>query len=160
VTTGVIQLVETGPAGIDRVLPFVREFYEHFGYAYDETRKRALLNAFLAEPTAGRLWQVHDAAEPVGYLLMAFSFSLEMDGRIAFVDELFITPAGRSKGAGARALALAEAACHELGVRTLRLEAEADNSRAAALYLRQGYVDLGRCLLSKPLGPITARDQD
>jgi ribosomal protein S18 acetylase RimI-like enzyme len=146
-----IQLVAVDPDELDALLPLVEAFYAHFGYGFEACRKRELLSGLLDDPAAGRLWLIHDGDRPIGYLLLAFSFSLEMDGRIAFVDELFIAPEGRSRGAGARALALAEEACRALGITVLRLEAEADNTRAAALYQRQGYVDLGRRLLSKPL---------
>jgi ribosomal protein S18 acetylase RimI-like enzyme len=149
---GAIQLVAADHHALDAVLPLVEAFYAHFGYAFEAPRKRELLGGLLGDPAAGRLWLIHDGERPIGYLLLAFSFSLEMDGRIAFVDELYIAPEGRSRGAGARALALAEEACRGLGIRVVRLEAEADNTRAAALYVRQGYIDLGRRLLSKPLG--------
>ncbi len=146
-----IRLSPVQPEQLDQLMPLVAAFYAHFGYSYDNDCKRSLLETFLKDDNIGRLWFIVDGETPVGYLLMAFSFSLEMEGRIAFVDELFIAPQGRSRGAGAWALAEAEAACRKLGVRTLRLEAEADNLRATALYLRQGYGDLGRRLLSKSL---------
>ncbi len=148
-----IELRVVEPGDLDRLLPLVEAFYNHFGYSFEARRKRALLQGLLDDPALGRLWWVEQEGGAIGYLLLAFSFSLEMEGRIAFVDELFIAPEGRSQGAGARALALAEAACHALGIAVLRLEVEADNPRAAALYQRQGYGDLGRRLLSKPLPP-------
>ncbi|MCP9917128.1 GNAT family N-acetyltransferase [Cyanobium sp. ATX 6F1] len=155
-----IRLSPVQPEQLDQLMPLVAAFYAHFGYSYDNDRKRSLLETFLNDGNSGRLWFIVNSDAPVGYVLIAFSFSLEMEGRIAFVDELFIAPEGRSKGTGAWALSLAEAACRELGVGTLRLEAEADNLRAAALYLRQGYGDLGRRLLSKSLDQPNHRPED
>ena len=144
-----LHLAPVRPGDIDALLPLVRAFYHHFSYPYTEEKKREALRQLIADPALGRVWLVHHHASPVGYVLVAFSFSLEHDGRIAFVDELFIEPEGRQRGAGSAVLREVEAACSALGIPVLRLETEADNERATALYLRSGYVDHGRRLLTK-----------
>lgn len=147
-----IRLVEAETGHLPVLLPLVQAFYSHFGYPFEERRKRELLAAFLADRSAGRLWLIEVDAVPRGYLLLAFFFSLEFDGRIAFVDELYIAPEGRQRGAGAEALRQLEELCRGLELRALRLETEADNHRARALYVRSGYQDQGRNLLTKPIG--------
>ncbi|WP_411877244.1 GNAT family N-acetyltransferase [Vulcanococcus limneticus] len=151
-STAPIRLVEADAGHLPVLLPLVQAFYDHFAYPFDGGRKRELLQQFLADRNAGRLWLIEIDAIPRGYLLLAFSFSLELDGRIAFVDELYIAPEGRQRGAGAEALRQLEAACQDLELRALRLETEASNERAHALYLRSGYRDPDRQLLTKPLG--------
>ncbi len=147
-----IRLVEADAGHLPVLLPLVQAFYEHFAYPFEAERKRELLRQFLADRSAGRLWLIEVDAVPQGYALLAFFFSLEFDGRIAFLDELYIAPEGRQRGAGAEALRQLEEHSRSLELRALRLEIEADNQRARALYLRSGYQDGGRNLLSKPVG--------
>jgi GNAT superfamily N-acetyltransferase len=146
-----LRLVAIRPEGVERLIPFVRAFYEQFDYPYDEQEKVSVLRGMLRDGSLGRLWLIRHGGEDAGYVLLAFSFSLEFDGRIAFVDELFIKPSRRQKGVGAAVLEKVENICLRLGIRVLRLESEAHNSRATALYGRLGYVDHGRHLMSKHL---------
>ena len=150
-SAGNLRLVAVTAGGMKRLMPFVRAFYEHFDYPYEEREKVPVLQEMLRDRSLGRLWLIEHEGRDVGYVLLAFSFSLEFNGRIAFIDELFITPSCRQKGVGAGVLRKVEDACLRLGIHVLRLESEAHNERATALYARVGYVDHGRRLLSKRL---------
>jgi ribosomal protein S18 acetylase RimI-like enzyme len=136
----------------ETLVAFGREFYQHFGYPYVESEKRNSILTILKTPSVGRLWLIRGKqGEPVGYLYLAFYFSIENGGRTAFVDELFVQEAYRSAGLGSRALQeiLKEAA--EMGLGVVQLEVERLNVRAAALYKRLGFVDHERGLLTRRL---------
>ena len=70
----------------------------------------------------------------MGYLVVAFGYSLEFRGRDAFVDELYVAPTHRGRGLGREALRVAEPCCLEAGVRALHLEVRPGNARARGLY--------------------------
>ena len=148
---GSLRLVAVKAEGMQRLIPFVRAFYEHFNYRYEEPEKVSAMKRMLRDRSLGRVWLIRHEGTDVGYLLLAFSFSLESNGRIAFVDELFLEPAYREKGIGAAVLKKVESVCVRLGIKTLRLESEGHNERATALYARMGYIDHGRHLMSKQL---------
>jgi GNAT superfamily N-acetyltransferase len=150
-SVGNLRLVAVKAETIKRLVPFVRAFYDHFHYPYREREKVSVLHKMLRDESLGRLWLIRHAGNDVGYVLLAFSFSLEFNGRIAFVDELFITPSGRQKGVGAGVLKKLESICRRSGIVALRLESEAHNTRATALYARLGYIDHGRHLLTRQL---------
>lgn len=133
------------------LMPLVRQFYALFSYPFDEARKSAALVRLIRDRSLGRIMLVRQGGTALGYVLVAFSFSLEFDGPIAFVDELYLAPAARGKGAGSQVLALVERLCAGLGIRAVRLETEAYNNGATALYARLGYHDHGRHLMSKRL---------
>ena len=147
--TSSIRLAAVDESNLHVAMQFVRQFYEHFQYPFEQNCKRALLAQFLTDESLGRLWLITQAGVAVGYTIVAFSFSLERNGRVAFIDELFIDSSSRSAGVGATVLAEIEVWCASIGVTTLRLEAEASNERASALYMRCGYVDQHRRLLTK-----------
>jgi ribosomal protein S18 acetylase RimI-like enzyme len=137
------------PADLEAVLALHRAFFAEDGYTFREEESRANLARLLGDPSLGRLWVMDSEGEVVGYLLLAFGFSLEFRGRNAFVDELYVAPGHRGRGLGKRAIALATDACRELGVRALHLEVERYKEGAQELYRRSGFVDHDRYLMTK-----------
>lgn len=133
------------------MIPFVHEFYQHFKYPYVEKKKREVLKALIANKSLGRALLINHNRKQIGYVLLTFSFSLEFNGSIAFIDELFIEASGRQKGVGSQVLKQIETLCSRLGIKAVRLESEAENKRATALYTRSGYHDHGRRLMTKQL---------
>lgn len=139
------------PADLDAVLPHIEAFYTDFGFAWDMGRKRGLLSELLAQPALGALWLIEQDGAVVGYALVTFYFSLEYDGRVALLDELYVTRAHRGAGVGHAALSELETELRHLGARVVRLEVDARHARAASLYARHGYNAGGREMWTRRL---------
>lgn len=144
-------LRDARPSDVDALLPLVRQFYAHFGYPCSEDEKRRALEEIVSNPDLGRVVLVWVESAVVGYAVVAFSFSLEYDGRTAFVDELFVAPGERGRGLGATVVRHVARLCRDAGVRALHLETEHDNVRAARLYERLGFRSYGRHLMTRIL---------
>jgi len=139
-----------------------REFYREDRLPHAAANERAL-RALLRSPGSGVVWVIEAArgaaassrgrARPViGYLVLTFGYTLELGGRDAFIDELYLRPEWRGRGLGRRAVATAEAGARRLGVRALHLEVDTGN-RARVLYERAGFVVRDRYhLMIKRLG--------
>lgn len=136
---------------VPALLGLMHAFYTDAGYPFSEPGARAAVLHLLANDRVGRIWIAREDQEPLGYLVLTFGYSLEHHGVVAFVDELFVAADWRGRGLGTSALALAEAECRTLGVRTLQLEVERGNVGAQELYRRTGFNDHGRFLLAKRL---------
>ena len=109
-------------ADLATVLALLRDFYAEDGATYDAEADAALA-ALLAGPSLGRVVLIVDEAGlAVGYLVVAFGYSLEFRGKDAFVDELYVAPSHRGRGLGHEALRAAERCCLEAGIRALHLE--------------------------------------
>ena len=80
---------------------------------------------------------------------MTLGYSLEFHGRDAFIDELYVVPEYRGRGIGSNVMRIVEDACRELGVRAVHLEVERDNPAARALYLRFGFKEHDRLLMTR-----------
>jgi diamine N-acetyltransferase len=137
------------PSDVDALTALVEAFHVEDGYPFDEAEIRINLARLLGDPAVGKVWISEDSGKAVAYLVLTLSFSLEFRGRDAFVDEIYVMDSHRGRGLGTRALALAEEACRELGVRALHLEVERENVEAQVLYRRIGYKDHDRYLLTK-----------
>jgi GNAT superfamily N-acetyltransferase len=146
-----VRLVSAKISDLDAMIPFVHAFYQHFKYPYIEMQKRKVLKALIANRPLGRALLIEYNKRHIGYVLLTFSFSLEFNGSIAFIDELFVKPSERQKGVGSQVLKQVENLCSKLGMRAVRLESEAENKRATALYAKSGYHDRGRHLMTKQL---------
>lgn len=116
---------------------------------FDENELRPVLRRFLAHPEYGRIWVLDAGGRAVGYVVLTLGFSFEYRGRDAFIDELYIEPAYRSRGFGRSGMELAEAYARHLGVNAVHLEADRGNHPAIEFYRRLKYADHDRYLLTK-----------
>jgi GNAT superfamily N-acetyltransferase len=135
------------PGDIDRLLPLMQEYSEFDRLQFDHERARRAMLAVLADPRLGRVWFIREGGENCGYVALCFGFSIELGGRDAFVDELYLREPFRGRGLGTLALeAVADAARAE-GVVALHLEVRRDNADAQRYYERVGFVRRDRYFL-------------
>lgn len=136
-------------------IPFLLDFMERFytleGYPFDHEGTRARLRHFLSTDTLGRIWVITSEQAVVGYVVLCFGFSFEHGGKDAFLDEFFILDKYRNQGLGSRTMEFVEARARELGVSALHLEVEHGNKTAHRPYLRNGFKNNNRSLLTKAL---------
>ena len=118
---------------------------------FDKAGVRASLAGVIETRANGLAYLAQDAAEAVGYLIVCFDYSLEYQGKGAWVDELFVARSHRGQGIGTRLLEVAEQAAAEHGAKYLHLEVSHGNP-AIELYRRRGFVDHQRYLMTKRLG--------
>lgn len=141
------------PGDLPGLLLLVREFYTHFEFDWDEERKRGLLARFLDNSDLGRLWVVSVDGSMAGYALLPLYFSLEFDGRVALLDELFVSQRHRGTGAGTRLLEAVIQSLGKDGIPGIRLEVDRRHPDATALYTRLGFRPDGRETWTRRLEP-------
>lgn len=146
-----VALEPVTPESAPAVVEWMRELYEHEHIPFDASAARATLAELLAHPEYGRAWLLLADGKPVGYAVVALAFSLEFGGRSAFLDELYVRPSSRGRGVGSIALRLLQAACRRFGALSVALEVNLDNTRAEALYRREGFTSNGRQLMTRRL---------
>jgi diamine N-acetyltransferase len=146
-----VALEPVTPESALTVVAWMRELYEHERIPFDAAASRATLAELLAHPEYGRAWLLLADDKPVGYAVVALAFSLEFGGRSAFLDELYVRPSSRGRGVGSIALRLLQSACRRLGALSVALEVHLDNTRAEALYRREGFTSNGRQLMTRRL---------
>ncbi len=149
--TDSLRLIDTQTTDIDQLLALIEEFYQHFGYPYNPSDKRRTLEDLFQPPIAGRIWLIQQGQNIVGYVFLSFYFSLEFGGRTAFIDELFILSRYRGQGLGSQVIHLVEQKCRDWNFKAIHLESERSNEGATKLYLKLGFIDYDRRLLTKKL---------
>ena len=145
-----IRLRPAGIADLDQLFMLMKQLQadDPWSCDFDEPLVRAVTGKLLQDPSVGRAWFICDDERAIGYVVLAFDFSLEYRGKGGWIDEFFVLPGYRGKGIGAQAMNFVEQAARDLGVQVMHLEVNHGNP-AIELYRRQGYRDHQRYLMSK-----------
>lgn len=135
---------------VGAILAHMREFYSLDGYNYHPERAEHNMKALVSNPDWGRVFVLESDAKLIaGYMIIVFGYSMEYQGRDAYIDELYIAEDFRGKGHGSRGLDLADKVCIDAGIRALHLEVEKYKDKAIKLYNSRGFFDRGRFLMTK-----------
>jgi ribosomal protein S18 acetylase RimI-like enzyme len=134
---------------IDSIVEMMCQFHVEEGYHFEEAEAMDAALALIQNDNLGRLWVTQEDNHVVGYLAVTLGFSFEFCGRDAFIDELYIREENRGRGLGSEALDIAEEYCRSLGVKALHLEVEHHRKAAQKLYLRAGFKNNNRNLMTK-----------
>ncbi len=129
----------------------MRAYYTEDEYPYDAERARAALTVLLEDGRLGEVWLAAEGGAAVGYVVICLGWSLEHQGRDAFVDEVFVHRAARGRGLGRRLVDHAIERCRGLGVKALHLEVERAKDRTQALYRSLGFRETERRLMTLKL---------
>ncbi len=142
----------------DLVLSLIRQLYDHEGIDFIPERVGAALDRLLTQPDWGTVVLIQPASDPqpdrppiAGYAVLAYLYSLEFGGRVALLDELWISEAWRGQGLGRKAMGAIEQFCRDRGLVALRLEVGKTNQVARSLYQSLGFQDLDRDFWTKRL---------
>jgi ribosomal protein S18 acetylase RimI-like enzyme len=132
---------------IETVVSIMEEFYAIDNYPISIDVSKALFQEFISNENLGKAWLIFSDNEIVGYLILTFVFSFEYKGRIAFLDELYVTEKARGKGIGNEAITFIKTESHKLSLKLIYLEVEPHNKKAQKLYLANGFESHKRQLM-------------
>lgn len=133
------------------VIALMEQFYAIDGYPIDAAVSKGLFFEFIENETLGRGWVIVADGKPVGYVILTFVFSFEYAGRIAFLDELFVSETMRGQGIAKQALDFISTEAKALSVKIIYLEIEPHNTAAKKLYLAKNFKEHKRGLMQLKL---------
>lgn len=133
---------------LEAVLALMQRYYAFDHLEFDVPKQHHALERMLREDR-GRTWLVHldSHAEPVGYAVIVYSYSIEYAGLAAELDELYLEPVARGLGVGCQIMQAVLNELRALEVVVITLETEPDNESARAFYRRLGFQDLERKMM-------------
>lgn len=123
---------------LPRIAPMVTAFHAHHGLPTTQEHRDAALDLLFSGEVQAAAWMIGPRRSPVGYIVIAFGFSIELGGRDAFIDEFFIRDAVRGRGMGTQVLATLLPMLRDMGVRALHLETQRSGERPG-VYQRAGF---------------------
>ena len=134
-----IEFKHITTADIETIVSLMQEFYAIDNYPIKSDVCKALFKEFISNKNLGKAWLIVSDNEIVGYLILTFVFSFEYQGKIAFLDELYVTEKARGKGIGNEAITFIKNETHKLSLKLIYLEVEPHNKKAQNLYIANGF---------------------
>lgn len=132
---------------IETIIQMMQDFYAIDNYPIDIDVSKKLFQEFTSNENLGKAWIIYNDSEVVGYVILTFVFSFEYQGKIAFIDELFIKKTARGKGIGTDTVQFIKEQIPKLSLKLLYLEVENHNDNAQKLYLSHDFVIHNRKLM-------------
>ena len=142
---------QASDADLPRLVPMMVDFNRLEGIPWTLEKGEPALRSLLASSELGFVGLAEVDEVTSGYFVLTFGFDLEWNGRDGFLTELYLVPEARGRGLGRALLGAAEATAEARGTRALHLMVRPENARALALYLKTGFQEPERRLLTKPL---------
>ena len=105
---------------------------------------REVVRAVVADDRHGFMYLARTGDRAVGLAYAAAHLSAEHGGVIGWLEELYVSPDCRGEGVGSLLLREVISRAQQLNWRGLELEVVAGHERAAALYLRHGFLPAPR----------------
>ena len=128
----------------DTIVELVRLYHAFEAIEFREQATTEALRPLLQHGDAGGIWLIELAGSTIGYIALCFGYSIELGGRDAFIDELFILEEHRGRGVGKTVLEEIQSKARERKVKALHLEVERSNDRARKLYRSLGFASRER----------------
>jgi GNAT superfamily N-acetyltransferase len=85
-------------------MAMMADFHSEDRIAWHLRKAQLAISELLANEAYGIFCLIEVDGQSIGFLVLTFGFSLEFQGRVAFVDEFYIRPEFRGQGIGARVL--------------------------------------------------------
>lgn len=127
---------------VDLLIAQMREF----DFQVSRNAVQQVVQNVIADPRSGLILLAIDAANNhlVGVAYAATIQSVEHGGVVGWLEELYVRPEARGCGIGGRLVHGVTSRALQFGWRAVELETISGSERAASLYIRQGFVTLGR----------------
>lgn len=113
------------------------------------TALREVAKTVIEDARRGFILVARDRETAIGLAYAAAHLSAEHGGVIGWLEELYVVPGWRSRGAGSALLGRVLACAMQLGWRGLELEVVRGHERAVPLYLRHGFSAVDRARFSR-----------
>lgn len=126
-------------ADLPDILPLVVDLHNGERIEMDSDARVAAVTMIVEQPQIGGMWVIRVEGAVIGYIAVAYGFSIVFGGRDAFLDEICIAADWRGQGIGAAAIGQLKAKLIAQDIKALHLEVNRDNLRAQHLYGDLGF---------------------
>ena len=130
---------------LEQLLPLVRGYREFYEQAHDAARERKFIQAHLRDGTSV-VFLAEEGDAAIGFVQIFPSHSTVRLAPSLILEDLFVFPAARGRGAASALLAAACDYARSMGAAGMFLETAMDNLTAQRVYEHNGWTREGRFL--------------
>lgn len=125
---------------IDDIVALVGHYHQLELIESSPEQRRNAIKPVLSEDSELGFILVATLGEKIlGYIVICYSYSIEIGGRDAFIDELYILETMRDKGIGSKLLEETKTEAKKHEVKALHLEVTKSNTLAKTFYQQNGF---------------------
>ncbi len=132
-------LKQASTRDIPVVLKFIQSYYDFETITYLERKVEKALRNLINSEDLGRVWLINFNSNPVGYIVLCFSYSLVSYGQDGMIDEFYIKEKYRNKGIGTDVIRQVIKNSKKLGLKSLYLEVNKHNTEAQGFYKKHEF---------------------
>lgn len=122
------------PQDLEKLMPLVTGFHREMDTGTEETALERALIPLLEDSPYGAVYLMGPARAPMGYIVLTFSWSVELGGMDGFIDEIYLRPAVRGRGIALEALQSLRKTLQSAGIMALHLEVDREDASSQRLY--------------------------
>lgn len=122
------------PQDLEKLMPLVTGFHREMDTGTEETALERALIPLLEGSPYGAVYLMGPARAPMGYIVLTFSWSVELGGMDGFIDEIYLRPAVRGRGIALEALQSLRKTLKSAGLMALHLEVDRESAASQRLY--------------------------
>jgi len=124
---------------VDTILDFMADFYKSENMIYKRDNAKTALINLCENKEYGALFLIQSSLEVIGYCFIAFGYTLQYNGKDAFLDEIYIKPGFRQRGIGKIALQYIHDYLKENNFMAMHLIVHNHNHKAFRYYANNGF---------------------
>ncbi|PCS22374.1 GNAT family N-acetyltransferase [Candidatus Enterovibrio escicola] len=153
-----VSLLSPSIYSMPRLFELSKELHDHEILTFDIAHVTAAFNFLLAHPNSGDVLLIalenEGVNETIGFIVVCYSFSIELGGKIAVIDQIFLSQDSRRQGIGSYVIPKLEAHVLKRHCHAIILEVNIGNSGARKFYEQFDYIPRRQhCIMSKLLKP-------
>jgi GNAT superfamily N-acetyltransferase len=146
-----VIIAEVGEGDLADLLPLMAAYCEFYGAAPGADSLLALSRTLLDDPEHEGMQLIarrRENGDALGFATLYWTWSTLRAGRIAVMNDLYVTPEARGTGVGGELIEACRLRCRERGMSRLEWRTAPDNVRAQRLYdsvdaQRSEWIDYG-----------------
>ncbi|WBA10580.1 GNAT family N-acetyltransferase [Salinivibrio kushneri] len=152
----IVSLRRPDADAFETLLTLSHEQHDHEALPFDRTPVAATFSTLLSQPERGDVFLIdveHEGeTETIGFLVVAYSFSVENGGSVGVIDQFFIQQSWRRQGVGSQVIPHVEARAKEKECVAVILEVNIGNKGARLFYEQFDYQPRRQhCIMTKRL---------
>ncbi|PKF50934.1 GNAT family N-acetyltransferase [Enterovibrio nigricans] len=151
-----ISLLAPSVNSMSRLLDLSKQLHDYEALSFDVEHITTAFNFLISNPSHGDVFLVavnhDDEQEIIGFVVLCYSFSVDLGGQIAVIDQIYLTPEWRRQGVGSHVLPNIETHALAKECHAVILEVNIGNSGAREFYEQFDYMPRRQhCIMSKRL---------
>lgn len=129
---------------LEKLVPLVQAYHAFDGRDTLDSDLQQALYPLLEQTALGAIYLIGPPSAPVGYMAIAFSYSIAQGGITAAIDEFFIRDRVRGRGMGREALRQVIKTLAQYNVTQLTVDLSRRNQRAQKFFAGLGFESLDK----------------